>query len=226
MYDYPQSPVDQSWMVDYPLMAYKTYTPMNKEIAIIHLAQNMPQRIIHLGDWEFVCFVNHTQMVEQKLFKKQKETNCDIMFLVRREGKIRLMSYKSNPWLKFDEEANDADADVFKQSLFMFSGSFEFMPTEDDHGDKIEDCPENRKKYSRRFNSDKIQCVQLITKTLGSFDQFMFIVQFNDCIVQASLEKKQFKIICEPEAMVRRHLVRGYNEKVFFAESSGNAEKI
>ena len=26
--------------------------------------------------------------------------------------------------------------------------------------------------------------------------------------------------------MVRRHLVRGYNEKVFFAESSGNAEKI
>ena len=108
----------------------------------------------------------------------------------------------------------------------MFSGSFEFMPTEDLRGDKIVDCPENRKMYSRRFNSDKIQSVQLLTKTLGSFDQFMFIVQFNDCIVQASLEKTQFKIICEPEAMVRRHLVRGYNEKVFFAESSGNAEKI
>ena len=26
--------------------------------------------------------------------------------------------------------------------------------------------------------------------------------------------------------MIRRHLVRGYNEKVFFAESVGNAEKI
>jgi len=26
--------------------------------------------------------------------------------------------------------------------------------------------------------------------------------------------------------MLRRHLVRGYNEQVFFAESSGNAEKI
>ena len=26
--------------------------------------------------------------------------------------------------------------------------------------------------------------------------------------------------------MLRRHLVRGYNEKVFYAESSGNAEKI
>ena len=88
-------------MVDYPLLAYKTVTPNNKEIAIVHMAQNMPQRIIHLGQWEFVCFVNHTQMVEQKLFDKRKETNCDIMFLVRMREKYRLMSYKSNPWLDF-----------------------------------------------------------------------------------------------------------------------------
>ena len=63
--DYPQTPVQQSWIVDYPLLAYKTATPMNKEIAIVHMAYNMPQRIIHLGEWEFVSFVNHTQMVEQ-----------------------------------------------------------------------------------------------------------------------------------------------------------------
>lgn len=54
----------------------------------------------------------------------------------------------------------------------------------------------------------------------------MLIIQFNDCIVMASLNKKIFKVIVQPEAMVRRHLVRGYNEKVFFAESVGNAEKI
>ena len=40
--DYPQQPVDQTWMVDYPLLAYKTFTPMNKEIAIVHMALNMP----------------------------------------------------------------------------------------------------------------------------------------------------------------------------------------
>ena len=74
----------QSWIVDYPLLAYKTFTPKNKEIAILHMAQDIPQRVIHLGDWEFVCFVNHTQMVEQKCFNKSKETNCDIMFLVKR----------------------------------------------------------------------------------------------------------------------------------------------
>lgn len=68
------------------------------------MALNMPQRIIHLGQWEFVCFVNHTQMIEQKLFKKNKETNCDIMLLVRRNGKIRLMSFKVNPWLDINED--------------------------------------------------------------------------------------------------------------------------
>ena len=82
---------------------------MNKEIAIVHMALNMPQRIIHLGEWEFVCFVNHTQMVEKRLFNKLKETNCDIMFLVRRKDKIRLMSFKSNPWLEFQEEPTDLD---------------------------------------------------------------------------------------------------------------------
>ena len=63
------------------------------------MALNMPQKIINLGEWEFVCFVNHTQMVEQKLFGRQKETNCNIMFLARRKNKYRLMSFKSNPWL-------------------------------------------------------------------------------------------------------------------------------
>ena len=54
----------------------------------------------------------------------------------------------------------------------------------------------------------------------------MLIVQYNDCIVQASLNKPLFKVICEPEAMLRRHMVRGYNELIFYAESSGNNEKI
>jgi hypothetical protein len=62
-------------------------------------------------------------MVEQKCFKKTKETNCDIMFLVRRKGKIRLMSFKSNPWLEFSDHATAADPDVHKNSIFLFSGT-------------------------------------------------------------------------------------------------------
>jgi hypothetical protein len=36
--EHPQQPVNQSWIVDYPLLAYKTFTPRNREIAILHLA--------------------------------------------------------------------------------------------------------------------------------------------------------------------------------------------
>ena len=128
--DYPQQPAPQTWMVDYPLLVYKTATPRDREIAIVHMALNMPQRIVNLGEWEFVCFVNHTQMIEQKLFAKQKETNCDIMFLVRRNDKYRLLSFKSNPWLEFSEEPSGTDEDVIKQSLFLFSGAVKFQQTE------------------------------------------------------------------------------------------------
>ena len=65
-----------------------------------------------------------------------------------------------------------------------------------------------------------------MSKRLGSVDQYMLIIQFDDCIVESSLNNRTFKVICSAEAMIRRHLVRGYNEKIFFAETSGNAEKI
>ena len=63
----------------------------------------MHQRVINLGEWEFVCFVNHTLMCEQRLFQYDRETNSDIMFLAERKGQIRLMSFKSNPWLSQHE---------------------------------------------------------------------------------------------------------------------------
>ena len=34
----PQLPMRQSWIVVYPLLAYKNFTPDNREICIVHLA--------------------------------------------------------------------------------------------------------------------------------------------------------------------------------------------
>lgn len=146
---YPQQPVPQSWIVDYPLLAYKTYNPKNNELAVIHMALNMPQKVVNLGEWEFVCFVNHTQMIEQKLFEKSKETNCDIMFLVRRNKKLRLMSFKSNPWLNRDEEPSKADPDIVKNSIYLFTGRLDQIPGRDED-------EANRKRNCQRFNNDKI----------------------------------------------------------------------
>ena len=55
--DYPQAPLQQTWRIDYPLLAYKCMDPDNRQIALVHLGRNIPQRIIDLGSWEFVSFI-------------------------------------------------------------------------------------------------------------------------------------------------------------------------
>ena len=36
----------------------------------------------------------------------------------------------------------------------------------------------------------------------------------------------KMEVICQPDAMVRRHMVRGFNEQVFYFESQDSADKI
>ena len=139
--------------------------------------------------------------------------------------KCRLMSFKSNPWLRYDEDPDENDLDIVKQSFFIFSGDIGVIPTTYE-GQEVAQNKENHKKFKQRFNNDKIQTCQLITKTLGTQEQFMLLIQFNDTIVQASLNKNFFELIAEPEQMLRRHLVRGYNEKVYYCESSGSVDKV
>ena len=47
-----------SWVVDYPILAYKSVSPDSKEIVIMHLARKIPQRSIYLKDWELLSFVD------------------------------------------------------------------------------------------------------------------------------------------------------------------------
>ena len=74
----------------------------------------------------------------------------------------------------------------------------------------------------RRFGADKVQNVQLLTAKQGQYQQFSLIMQFNDIIVSASLSAKDHWVEwCQPTSMVRRHLVRGYNDQIYYAETSG-----
>ena len=55
----------------------------------------------------------------------------------------------------------------------------------------------------------------------------MLVMQYNDVIVSASLNNKNhWQEWNTRTAMVRRHLIRGYNDQIYFAETVGNAEKI
>jgi hypothetical protein len=61
----PQNPVPQTWIVDYPLLAYKSYVPQNNELIVLNIAnEKAAERIINFEDHEFLCFVNHAQMCE------------------------------------------------------------------------------------------------------------------------------------------------------------------
>ena len=85
----------------------------------------MPQRFIHLGGWEFVCFVHHCQMPGLRIYEQEHEVTCDIMFIARRDGLLRLMSYKSNPWDYEKDIHGVSDKGIFrrKSSIFyLFSG--------------------------------------------------------------------------------------------------------
>ena len=85
--------------MEYPFLAYKSTSPSDNEIAIQHLAQYMPLKKIYLGNWKFLCFVRHTLNVENQVYGFDNENNCDIMMLLKKDNRVRLMSIKMNPWL-------------------------------------------------------------------------------------------------------------------------------
>ena len=54
--------------MDYPILAYKSLTPNDAQLIVVNLAVKMPQIVIDLEGWEFVCFVNHAKYTEKKIY--------------------------------------------------------------------------------------------------------------------------------------------------------------
>ena len=71
-------------------------SPDNKEIALVHLGQNIPQRIINLGNWEFVAFVHGTL--------DKPDITKSILMLVKNsvDNGLRLVMIKVDPWKRID----------------------------------------------------------------------------------------------------------------------------
>ena len=61
---------------------------------------------------------------------------------------------------------------------------------------------------------------------MGDYQQFIVIIQFNDSIAYVSLNSHKMQIISNSKEMVRRHMVRGYDEKIFYCESNGTTDSI
>ena len=127
----PQEALRQSFAVDYPILVYKSVSPDNKELVLCHLAQDIPQRQIHLNQWEFISFVNGNFDV------RDLDTRKQIVFLARHRklNKVKLVALFIDPWKdiqlsdKFDMQENFfvAKSDITRpqckkgEPLFMHS---------------------------------------------------------------------------------------------------------
>ena len=78
--------------------------PDDREIAIVHLTQEIPQRTINLKEYEFIAFVKHA-------FNQSKCVST-IMMLVKdteNQGTIKLIMIVIDPWKRIDREMRNLD---------------------------------------------------------------------------------------------------------------------
>ena len=88
---------------------YKSYHPLNNILMLSNFAINEPQKLIDLGSYRFLCFVD-SHVPSNQTWRKQGES-C-IFFLVRTpSGTVRLMYYRTFAWLKKGD-----DISIFPQT--------------------------------------------------------------------------------------------------------------
>ena len=118
------------------------------------MAVDMPHRYIDLKGWEFICFVEHAEKSDIKIYDSKHQLTVDIMFLVRRSGLYRLMSYKTNPWHYSKDPTGQTDKGIFMphdDKIILFSGIVNWPFNKED------------KTMGKRLRKEKIRCCHLLT---------------------------------------------------------------
>ena len=121
----------------------------------MNLATDMPHRYISLDGWEFICFVEHTEKEDIVIYDCKHQKTCDIMFLVRRNGFIRLISYNSDPWKYKKDETGISNKGIYlplESKMILFSGVVAWP-------DRSEE-----KTMGKRLRKEKIKGCHLLTQ--------------------------------------------------------------
>ena len=107
-------PVKQVWHVEYPFIAFKNYCPTDKEISILHLAQDMPLRTVKMGDYQFLSFVNHSLIPNADVYGANTLNNNSILILAKLRDRLSLINITCCPWIsdkEFDKIQDDLDSE-------------------------------------------------------------------------------------------------------------------
>ena len=157
-------------------------------------------------------------MINKRLFQKQKEDKIVFTILVRHNENLRLISYKIKSWFNDPsiEKPNDGQSSLDK--IYIFSG----ILTKPSQLDEVKEML-----YARRFSADKIKSVQLVSKFIDSQLYLSFLIQYNCTLLGLTLnDPTHVRVFCDSRNMVRRFLARGYNDHIFYAETTGTADKL
>jgi hypothetical protein len=161
-------------VVSYPLMAYKSCNPMDKEIVICNLATNEPQKIIDISPCTFVAFVHEG-------LDFNPDGNTHIYFLVNRmnkkgELKFRILRYSQFPfkWEKSGESDDTKD--------FLMDGEFSLM------SGAIDVVPKNNDDINALCR-EKIRCCQMLEGERVGGKAVLLVLQLVDRIYAVSMNK-------------------------------------
>lgn len=113
------SQLSQSWITDYPLLAYKSFTSDNNEIIIANLAcKDDIQSVVNLGNWRFLCFVGFPKVAVLRQMNGNPLLS-HICMLVKHKtlNKLRILVIEMDPWLKNYDPDKTFQAFLFKKSI-------------------------------------------------------------------------------------------------------------
>ena len=95
-------------------------------------------------------------MQDMRIYNSKYQRSVDIMFIVRgKDGFLRLMSYKSNPWFFTTDQMGKTNKTIYRNdlsSIKLFSGVLKWPSDIDDSV------------ACSKVTDDKIRACELITK--------------------------------------------------------------
>ena len=107
----------------------------------------------------------------------------------------------------------------------LFSGCLEFT---DIKLTEVEaEQPSNLLESKQIIDPDKIQAISLLSCKVYPKRFVTFVVQFENCICTVQLnESRHWTIWSSEEKMVKKCLIHGYQDKVYFAERGNNRDLV
>lgn len=120
------APLPQSWISDYPIIAYKSYSCNNNEIVIGNLARDTEAvNIVNLDNWRFLCFLSIPSMIQKQSLGP---IHSYIIMLVKHKvlNKVRLMGIEIDPWLPSSSTHRRFNAFIFNTNDFKIPQNVAF----------------------------------------------------------------------------------------------------